>query len=121
MLPAPMLLETFARRVKDLLSAPGTQLVGSLQQPVQRVALACGAAGEFLADALAEKADVFLTGEVRFHDCLAAQAQRIALVLPGHHATERIGVEALAERLQAQFPALRVWASRRERDPLTTL
>ena len=64
---------------------------------------------------------MFLTGEVRFHDTLAAQAQQIALVLPGHYATERCGIEALATRLQAQFPALQVWASRHERDPLTVV
>jgi dinuclear metal center YbgI/SA1388 family protein len=118
MLTAPMPLEAFAKRVKDVLNASSVQTVGSAGQSVQRVAIACGAAGEFLTDAVAQRADVFLTGEVRFHDCLAAQAQRIALVLPGHHATERIGVEALADRLQAQFSQAKVWACRRERDPL---
>src|SRR5439155_17953285 len=120
-LPAPVPLASLARTVKGALSAAGVQLVGSPQQTVQRVAIACGAAGEFLADAAAAKADVFLTGEVRFHDCLAAQAQQIALVLPGHYATERVGIEALADRLQAQFPGLQIWASRRERDPLTVV
>ena len=52
-------------------------------RPVKRVAIACGAAGEFLADAVKARADVFLTGEMRFHDYLAAEAQGIALVLPG--------------------------------------
>ena len=63
-------------------------------------AVACGAAGEFLSDAVRAKADVFLTGEMRFHDYLAARAAGLALVLPGHYATERGGVEDLAERLR---------------------
>ena len=33
---------------------------------VTRVAVTCGAAGEFLADAIRSKADVFLTGEMRY-------------------------------------------------------
>ena len=49
-----------------------------------------------LPDAVRAGADVLLTGEVRFHDYLAAQAQGLALVLPGHYATERCGVEDLA-------------------------
>src|SRR5947209_2342826 len=76
------------------------------------------AVGEFLGDAAEVGVDVFLTGEVRFHDCLSAQAKEIALVLPGHYATERCGVELLADRLREQFPVLQIWASRRERDPL---
>jgi putative NIF3 family GTP cyclohydrolase 1 type 2 len=117
-LQTPMPLETFARCVKEALKAQCVQIVGSAKGLVQRVALACGAAGEFLPDAVARQADVFLTGEARFHDCLAAESARIAMVLPGHYATERIGVEALAVNLQQQFPGVEVWASRRERDPL---
>jgi putative NIF3 family GTP cyclohydrolase 1 type 2 len=117
-LAAPVPLDAFARNVKEALAASWLQIVGSPQRMVQRVALACGAAGEFLADAVARQADVFLTGEVRFHDCLAAQAAQLALVLPGHYATERGGVEALAALLQQQFPALQIWASRREGEPL---
>lgn len=120
-LAAPVTLDAFARTVKDVLHADCVQMVGPFKPIVQKVALACGAAGEFLTDAIAARADVFLTGEVRFHDSLAAQAQQLALVLPGHYATERIGVEALASRLQAQFPALQIWASRRERDPLAAV
>ena len=119
-LPAPMPLDALARMVESTLNAVNVQIVGTTPA-VQRVAIACGAAGEFLGDAVAARADVFLTGEVRFHDCLAAQAQRIALVLPGHYATERIGIEALAERLTGQFPTLQIWASQCERDPLSVM
>jgi dinuclear metal center YbgI/SA1388 family protein len=117
-LPAPVPLDAFAKSVKETLAASWVQIVGAPQRLVQRVAVACGAAGEFRADAVARQADVFLTGEVRFHDCLAAQAAQLALVLPGHYATERGGVETLALLLQQQFPALQIWASRREREPL---
>ncbi len=117
-LPQPTPLADLARHVKGALAAPTVQIVGAGDQPVRRVAVACGAAGEFIADAARARADVLLTGEVRFHDCLAAAARGLALVLPGHYATERCGVEALAGRLQQHFPTVEVWASRRERDPL---
>jgi putative NIF3 family GTP cyclohydrolase 1 type 2 len=55
---------------------------------------------------------------MRFHDCLRAQAQGAGVILPGHYATERFAMEALARSLQTQFPELHVWASQRERDPL---
>jgi len=69
-------------------------------------------------DAVRAKADVFLTGEVRFHDYLAAQANGLALMLPGHYATERFGIEELAEQLHNKFPELHVWPSKSESDPV---
>jgi putative NIF3 family GTP cyclohydrolase 1 type 2 len=91
--------------------------VGEPARSVQKVAIACGAGGEFLKDAVHAHADVLITGEMRFHDLLSARAQSIALILPGHYATERPGIEELAERLGKQFPELKVWASASETDP----
>jgi dinuclear metal center YbgI/SA1388 family protein len=116
----PCPLREFAASVKNKLNAGHVQTVGELNRRVEHVAIVCGAGGAFLNDAMRAQADVFLTGEARFHDCLAAQANGLALVLPGHYATERCGVELLAEQLQARWPTLQVWASRRERDPLVS-
>jgi dinuclear metal center YbgI/SA1388 family protein len=120
-LTRPTSLRELARTVKERLSARLVQVVGEPEQPLERVALACGAGGEFVGDAAHAGAEVLVTGEARFHDCLSARARRLALLLPGHYATERLGVEELAGRLQEQWPRLRVWASRREQDPLLPL
>lgn len=116
-LPLPITLAQLARLVKEQLKTGNVQIVGKPEGQVSRVAIACGAAGEFLADAVRAQAQVLVTGEMRFHDYLAAQAQGMSLLLPGHYATERPGVEELAERLQTQWPELQVWPSRREADP----
>ncbi len=118
-LPQPAPLGEFARAVKTALGAACVQTVGDPGRAVQRVAIVCGAGGSFLDDAIAARADVLLTGELRFHDYLAAEAAGLALVLPGHYATERFGIEELAERLRGRWAGLEVWASRTERDPLT--
>jgi dinuclear metal center YbgI/SA1388 family protein len=120
-LDAATSLKQLAEKTKSALSAGLVQAVGDPKRRVQRVAVACGAAGEFLGDAAAAGADVFLTGELRFHDYLAAQARNLGVILPGHYASERCGIEDLAERLQREFPALQVWASRRERDPVSVV
>lgn len=117
-LASPMKLGAFSGRVKSALAASTVQMVGSADRMVKRVALACGAAGEFLADARIARADVFMTGEARFHDSLAAETERIAMVLPGHYATERFAMESLARWLAERFPGVKVWASEREHDPL---
>ena len=71
-----------------------------------------------MADAARQGCDVLLTGEARFHACLEARSLGIALVLPGHYATERPAMERLVTILQSQFPDLEVSASRAETDPL---
>jgi dinuclear metal center YbgI/SA1388 family protein len=117
-LSAPQPLADLAAAAKAALGAAAVQTVGDAARPVQRVAIVCGAGGEFLHDAARARADVLLTGEARFHDYLAAQARELSLVLPGHYATERFAVEELATRLQEQWKDVQVWASRRERDPV---
>lgn len=114
-----MRLEEFCKRVKALFKAGPTQIVGDPGKSVQRVAIVCGAGGELLSDAIRAKADVFLTGEMRYHDYLLAHTKNLALCLPGHHATERFAMEELAEQLQAKWPEVNVWASEKESDPVS--
>jgi dinuclear metal center YbgI/SA1388 family protein len=120
-LPAPLQLGSLADRIKESLSAAVIQVVGDPSRSVQTAAIVCGAGGEFITDAAAMGADVLLTGEARFHDYLAAQARGLTLLLPGHFATERPGVEDLAERIGRIFPDVSVWASRREADPVRAM
>jgi putative NIF3 family GTP cyclohydrolase 1 type 2 len=117
-LPKPQTLEQLAQTTKPILKTDHVQVVGDLSRSIERIAVACGAGGEFLMDAVCAKADVFLTGEARFHDYLAAQANDLALILPGHYATERFGIEELADRLHVQFPNLQIWPSKSESDPV---
>jgi dinuclear metal center YbgI/SA1388 family protein len=114
-------LRVLGQRLKESLGLAYLQFVGDSDKQVATVALACGSAGEFLHDAVRAGADVFLTGEMRFHDLLFAQSQGISLLLPGHYATERHAVEELAGLLERQWPGLTVWASRQERDALQLL
>jgi dinuclear metal center YbgI/SA1388 family protein len=120
-LAEPEALGDFARRVSQFLGAPTLQVVGDPGRRVRSVAVACGSAGELLSAAREQHCDCLVTGEARFHACLEAEAGDIALVLAGHFASERFGVELLAERLAAEFSAATVWASRQERDPLAWL
>jgi dinuclear metal center YbgI/SA1388 family protein len=114
-------LADLARKLKAGLDLHALAVVGDSQRPVRRVAIVCGAGGELLADVLRAGADTFVTGELRFHDYLAARAQGLALLLPGHYASERVGIEHLAQTLQNQYPQLRVWASHDEGDPVAWL
>ena len=117
-LEEPLGLARMADRVKRFLSVGQLQIVGDGERPIRTMAVACGAAGEFLDAARQAHCDAMLIGETRYHTCLDAEAAGIGLILPGHHASERFAVECLADLLGKEFPTLQVWASRDERDPL---
>lgn len=117
-LSVPVALEAFAGEVARVLRAPGLQYVGEPGRLVERVAIVCGAGDDFLPDSAKAGADVLLTGEARYHRALEAEALGIGLVVAGHHATERPGVEDLSALIGAEFEGLVVWASARERDPV---
>jgi putative NIF3 family GTP cyclohydrolase 1 type 2 len=93
-------------------------LVGDPRQTVTQLGIACGAGAEYWREAKRKGCDAFLTGEARFHECLAAAAEGVALILPGHYASEWLGVERLASLLAQQFPLVDVRCSESDRDPL---
>lgn len=107
--------------LKQFLKISGLHVVGDLPMPISRVAVACGSAGEFLGVAIERGCQVLVTGETRLHTCYEAESRGVALLLAGHYASERFGVEKLAEVLGGQFAGLEVWASREEKDPLSWL
>ncbi|MFM7115871.1 MAG: Nif3-like dinuclear metal center hexameric protein [Planctomycetota bacterium] len=117
-LPSPTSLSEFAARVKTIYDIPCVQFVGQPDRIITRCGSACGSGGSFVGAAADAGCDALLTGEASFHDCLEARARNIALILVGHYASERFGVEQMAERIAEQFPSAQVWPSRRESDPL---
>lgn len=117
-LPAATTVAELAARLKAFLDLDGLHMVGPADRVVQRVAVACGAAGEFLEPARRAGCELLVTGETTFHTCLEAEALGVGLLLPGHFASERFAVVTLAEVLGERFPDQCVWASRQERDPL---
>jgi dinuclear metal center YbgI/SA1388 family protein len=114
----PLALGQFLQQVKQKLGRAHLQYVGDAARATRRVGIACGSGGDFVAPAAKAGCDVLLTGEARFHACLEAESLGLALILAGHYATERFGIERLAEVLAERFPDMTVWASRDERDPI---
>ena len=117
-LAVPVTLSDLLLRLKPICHTPQISYVGDLTQCCETIAMACGAAGDFLPDAAALGCQVFITGEARFHACLEARALGTALIMVGHYASERPAVEELARRLAVQWSPLRVWASCVETDPV---
>ena len=70
---------------------------------IERVAICSGAAGRYLIDAAHEGYDLLLTGEPEEPSLQTARELEIHFVAAGHDATERLGVQALSQRLAERF------------------
>ncbi len=115
-LSSPVAPTDFASLVCQALGSGGAEaILGS--RPVQSVGIVCGAGGSLLGEARAAGVDAFVTGEMRFHDQLAAREAGLSVILPGHYATERPGVERLARQIAEACPGLECFASQQEKPP----
>ena len=95
-------LETLVERVERAVDRPPLVLPGG-PGTVGRIAISTGAAGYDLARAAHEGFDALLTGEAEEPSVATARELGITLIAAGHHATERLGVQALAAHLAERF------------------
>ena len=83
----------------------------------EHVGLCPGAGGALLDEAVARGCTLFVTGEMRHHDVLAAVDRGITVVLAGHTNTERGYLPHLRDRLAAAMPGCEFTVSTRDRTP----
>jgi dinuclear metal center YbgI/SA1388 family protein len=98
----PVALSELVGRVAEVAGREPLVFAGG-PDPVDRVAISSGRSGYDLIPAAREGYDLFLTGEPEEPSFHTARELGITLVAAGHHATERLGVQALAGHLADRF------------------
>jgi dinuclear metal center YbgI/SA1388 family protein len=102
MLPRAVPLKAFAEEVRRAAGGRPVRVVGDSERWVLRVALCTGSGGSLVELAAREGVDVYVTGDVKYHEAQRAVEEGLALVDMGHFASERIMVVPLAEYLRSQ-------------------
>lgn len=91
-----------------------------LNRPVRTVAV-CGGAGASLAScAVAAGADLFLTGEIRYHDYFEYDG-RILLAEIGHYESEQFTKDIFCDIIQKKFPTFAIHYTKVETNPINYL
>jgi dinuclear metal center YbgI/SA1388 family protein len=101
-LPEPLSVAALQQKLTERLDHVPL-IVGDCAQPIRRLAWCTGAAQDFLEHAISEGAQAFVSGEVSERTTHLAREAGVAYFAAGHHATERFGVQALAQALAGQF------------------
>ena len=79
------------------------QVIGEASRPVSRIAWCSGGAQGLFEQAIAQRVEVYLSGEISEQNVHLARESGVAYVAAGHHASERYGVQALAAHLADRF------------------
>ncbi len=102
-LPKAARLWEVAARLKRSLGIEAVRVIGDADKAVKRVAV-CGGSGADLADAaLHAGADLYVTGDVKYHDALKALEMGLSVLDVGHFGSELPAVDALANILRKAF------------------
>ena len=101
-LESPTTLSDVAGKVAgELQRVPLT--IGDRERVVSRVAWCSGAAQGLFEQAITLGVDLYLSGEISEQTVHLARESGVAYIAAGHHASERYGVQALAEHLALRF------------------
>ena len=95
----PMTLEQLAAWVKSRLNLEVAKFCGDPGARIQRVAICSGAGSSLLSDFLASDAQVFISGDLRYHDARTIEDAGRFLIDAGHFPSEQIIVEVLTRQL----------------------
>jgi dinuclear metal center YbgI/SA1388 family protein len=88
-----------------------------LNKPVKKIAL-CGGAGSFLTkNAIAAKADIYITSDIKYHEFFDAE-NKIVLADIGHWESEQYTIELLADILMANSPTFAILKSEVNTNPV---
>lgn len=123
-LPRQTSLGKLASRIKKDLQLNAIRIAGRSDLSVKRVAVCSGSGSSFLNDFISSSADVFISGDLHYHDARAVEEADRGLIDVGHFASEHLMLDTLAARLQSQFEktdGLNIMVCDLEKDPFVVL
>lgn len=110
----------FLVRLKSLFGIQCIRHNALCGRKIRRVALCGGAGGFLLPNAIAQGADAFLTGEVRYHDYFGHEGELLIAEM-GHYESEQYTVDIFEEILRARLPELRTVKTSLNTNPINYL
>ena len=116
-LPSVMSKENFLTFIKQTFQAGVARYNDCNISDIRTVAL-CGGAGSFLVqDAIKQKADAFITGEISYHHFFGYEND-ILMVELGHYETEQYTVQLLRRVITEKFSDVRIYETSIKTNPV---
>ena len=116
-LAQPLRITEIIERIKKTTGARAVGLVGDEKRLVRRAAVCAGSCGKIINSVIAAKADLYLTGELKHHQALAAQEAGLTCICLSHTVSERFVLKKFAGQLRKRLKGMKVRISKKDADP----
>lgn len=102
-------LKTVIENVKTVLNLDHFTYVGDPEKVISKVAICTGSGGSFLTLAKEKSVDLYITGDIKYHNAIDAKELDLALIDAGHHGTEILAVPFIANYVRQKFDSLEIF------------
>ena len=92
-------IESYAEKIKTVFDLNHVRIVKSSSKEIKKVAIVNGSGASFWKKALKMKADLFITGDLKYHDALDAFEAGLNLIDIGHYESEHFFNELIIKKL----------------------
>lgn len=115
-------LDVLVHKVKELFDVKSLRLTGDVDKSIQTVALCTGSGTSLLGEVIAQKIDLFITGDVKYHYAVDALRNNVALIDVGHFQSEIKSVSLLRDLFKSLFGSkLELMEYTKLKDPFISL
>ncbi len=101
-----MPLNKFLDIIKEKLDVDRLMVYGNINRDVERVALCGGSGASFIFDAFKKGAEVYITGDIKYHDVQYANELGLTLIDAGHYNTEKVILPVIKSYLEKESEGL---------------
>ena len=116
-LEKPMQLSKIVAKIKRDTGAKAIGVIGPQKRFIRTAAVCAGSCGKIINSIITQKADLYVTGEIKHHQALAAQEAGLTCLCLSHTVSERFILKKLARQLQKSLPAVTISISKKDYDP----
>lgn len=116
-LARPSRFSRIVKRIKKFTGARAVGIIGDEKRLVKTTAVCAGSCGELINSVIAAKADLYVTGELKHHQALAAQEAGLTCICLSHTVSERFMLKKLAGLLQKELKSVTIRISKKDADP----
>ncbi len=122
-LDSRLTLKQLVHQIKQKLNLSYLRATGDLEMPVTTVAICTGSGGSLIDEFLISSAEVFITGDVKYHDARRVEEHLKGIIDVGHFGSEWMVVDLLYEKLSQAFHEagfnIELAKFKEEKDPFT--
>lgn len=98
----------YIKKIKLSLNTENLIVYGNINKEVKKVAVCGGAGADFIYDAYKSGADIFITGDIKYHEAQFAVEHGLTIVDPGHYHTEKVILPVVKEYLKEKLNKLSI-------------